>query len=307
MIIARIFSGLGNQMFQYAAGLALAERHRTVLKLDVSWFRVDPKYEAHNRYSLSCFNITEQFATQSELDCLRGLPLSLPERLAVRIARPLRFFQFVARHSQQGRFYGHYGGQYGPQFETLPDATYLEGYWQSEDYFRAVAPILRQHFTLRYPMPPSVSALARRIEASEPSAFIHFRRGDYARSARIGQEIGVVSLSYYAEAERRLRAKYPGITCYIFSDDIEAIAAEYHPQGPHEFVRCIEPSQSHEIIRLMSLCQHAIIANSTFSWWGAWLINSAAKTVFAPEPWHANPPAPDPGPVPPTWMTLPRG
>ena len=73
MIITWLSGGLGNQMFQYAAGLALAERHRTTLKLDVSWFRAHPEYEAHNRYALSCFNVTEQFATQEEIDRVRGL------------------------------------------------------------------------------------------------------------------------------------------------------------------------------------------------------------------------------------------
>jgi hypothetical protein len=306
MIVARIFSGLGNQMFQYAAGLALAERHRSVLKLDVNWFQVYPDFEAHNRYGLSCFNICEQFATQPEIDRLRGLPLSLPERMAVRIARPLRFFQLAASHSQQGSYFAEQGSTPNAGFGALQDATYLDGLWQSDEYFRGIAPILRQHLTIRYPMPPAVAALARRIAASQPNAFIHFRRGDYVRDARISREIGTIGLSYYIEAERRLREAYPGITCYIFSDDIEGIAREYRPQTPHEFVRCIEPSHSHEIIRLMGLCQHAVISNSTFSWWGAWLIDSTSKTVFAPEPWFADPPTPNPGPVPPSWIKLRR-
>ena len=80
MIITRLFGGLGNQMFQYAAGLALAGRRRIVLKLDVSWFREDPAYEAHNRYALSCFNLTEPFATQEEIDRVRGVALTRTER-----------------------------------------------------------------------------------------------------------------------------------------------------------------------------------------------------------------------------------
>ena len=80
MIITWLSGGLGNQMFQYAAGLALAERRRTVLKLDVSWFREDPGYEAHNRYALSCLNITEQFATQQEIERVRGVQFTRTER-----------------------------------------------------------------------------------------------------------------------------------------------------------------------------------------------------------------------------------
>ena len=306
MIIARLYSGLGNQMFQYAAGLALAERQRSVLKLDVNWFRIYAEYGSHNRYALSCFNIIEQFATQSEIDRLRGRPLSITERGIVKIARPLRFFQLVENLNQQGFYHSQQHDQHYPAFDVLPDNTYIEGLWQSEDFFRPIAPILRQHFTIRYPMPPAVADLAFRITTHGPSAFIHVRRGDYVRDTRFSRELGAVGLGYFVEAERRLREAYPNLTCYIFSDDIEAVAAEYEPQGAHEFVRCIEPSQSHEVIRLMSLCQHAIISNSTFSWWGAWLINSSSKTIIAPAPWFANPETVNPGPVPPTWIKIPR-
>src|SRR5471030_2005227 len=99
MIITRLTGGLGNQMFQYAAGLALAEQRRTVLKLDVSWFKVDPQYEAHNRYALSCFNVTEQFATQEEIERVQGVTLTRTERWATRLARPLRLYRYANRHA----------------------------------------------------------------------------------------------------------------------------------------------------------------------------------------------------------------
>jgi hypothetical protein len=306
MIITRLYSGLGNQMFQYAAGLALAEQHRTVLKLDVNWFRMYPEKAAHNRYGLSCFNITEQFATQPEIHRLRGRPLSFTERLAVKAARPLRFFQLAASLSQQGGYHSQRQVQFYPEFAGVPDDTYIEGLWQSEDFFRPVAPLLRQQFTVRYPIPPAAAGLARRIAASTPSAFMHFRRGDYVSDPRFSRELGAVGLDYFAAAERRLRQAFSNLTCYIFSDDIEAVATDYRPQGPHEFVRDLEALPGHEALRLMSLCQHAIISNSTFSWWGAWLIDSNSKTVIAPEPWYANPVGPNPGPVPPVWTKLPR-
>lgn len=287
MIITWLSGGLGNQMFQYAAGLALAERRRTILKLDVSWFREDPAYEAHNRYALSCLNITEQFATQEEIDRLRGVALTRSERWSVAVARALRLRRYVARHTAPSNWHQPPTFAYYPAFFEQPDNTYLNGMFQSERFFAGVENLLRQHFTFRYPAPPQVEAMAARIR-SGPSAAVHFRRGDYARNPTFAREIGIIGLGYYERAVRLLRERCPEATLYIFSDDIEAVAREFKPPGPHEFVRCVQPWHAHDKIRLMSLCDHIAIANSTFSWWAAWLNPSPEKLVIAPDPWFAD-------------------
>lgn len=304
MIITSLTGGLGNQMFQYAAGLALAEHRRTVLKLDVSWFREDPAYEAHNRYALSCLNITEQFATQEEIDRVRGVQLTRTERWSIAAARVLRFRRYAERHAAPANWHQPPTFAHYPQFLAQPDNTYLNGMFQSEKFFAGSADLLRLHFSFRYPPLPEVEALAARIR-SGPSAAIHFRRGDYSRNATFQSQIGVVGPDYYARAARLLRERRPEATFYIFSDDIEAVAREFTPPGPHVFVRCVQHWHPWDKIRLMSLCEHIAIANSTFSWWAAWLNPSPAKLVIAPEPWFAQSTHDSSDVVPAAWLRLP--
>lgn len=284
MIITRLTGGLGNQMFQYAAGLALAEHLRTVLKLDVSWFNADPRYEAHNRYALSCFNVTEQFATAEEVDRVAGFRLTRTERWSVALARALRLNRYASALERRGNL--HYAERFSfyPGFFAQPDPTYLHGMFQSEKFFAPAAQLLRLHFSFRYPPPPEVAALAERIRRG-PSAAVHFRRGDYARNPGFAREMGVLDLAYYDRAVRLLRERSPEATLYIFSDDIEGVAREFRPPGPHEFVRCVQSWHAYDKIRLMALCDHIAIANSTFSWWAAWLNPSPDKLVLAPDPW----------------------
>lgn len=305
MIITWLTGGLGNQMFQYAAGMALAEKHRTVLKLDVSWFGSEAGYEAHNRYALSCLNIVEQFATADEIRRVRGGPLTRTERWSVAAARALRFHQYADRLGTAGNWHRPPTFAFYPAFLEQPDNTYLNGMFQSEKFFASVADTLRLHFSFRYPALPEVAATAARIR-SGPSAAVHFRRGDYARNPKFAREMGVLDLDYYHAAVKLLRERSPGATLYIFSDDIEAVAREFKPDGPHEFVRCVAHWHPHDKIRLMSLCDHIAIANSTFSWWAAWLNPSPAKLVVAPEPWFLESPHDISDLVPANWTRLPR-
>ncbi len=303
MIITRLLGGLGNQMFQYAAGLALAERRRTVLKLDVSWFKEYAEFEAHNRYALSCFNITEQLATEEEVDRVRGVPLTRLERWSVRLAGALRLRQYARRLGSAGHRYSPPGFRFHPEFFEQPDPTYLEGMFQSERFFAPVANLLGVHFSFRYPPPPAVADLARRI-AGGPSAAVHFRRGDYVRNATFREEIGVLPIDYYHRAVALLRARRPDTTLYIFSDEIDAIEREFKPTGPHVFVRATQPWHAYDKIRLMSLCQHAIVSNSTFAWWAAWLNPSPDKLVVAPDPWLARRSPESADVVPANWTQL---
>jgi hypothetical protein len=304
MIISWLTGGLGNQMFQYAAGLALAERRRTVLKLDPSWFRDDPAHATHNRYALSCFNITEQFATQEEIDRVRGVQLTRTERWSMAGARALRLYRYAFRYAQRANNHTPPTFAFYPEFFEQPDNTYLGGMFQSEKFFAPAAALVRLHFSLRYPPTPEVEQLAARIR-SGPSAALHFRRGDYVSNARFNRDLGALGLDYYRAAARLLRARSPGATLYLFSDDIEAVAREFKPDGPHHFVRFAGPAHAHDELRLMSLCEHIAIANSSFSWWAAWLNQTPGKLVIAPEPWFASNGHDTRDVVPANWTRLP--
>jgi len=305
MIITRLLGGLGNQMFQYAAGLALAERHRTILKLDVSWFRNDPTYEAHNRYALSCFNITEQFATADEVRQMRGTRLTRSESWLRALCRPLRLNHLATQLENPGYWHVENRSVGDSEFLSLSDNTYIDGMFQSEKFFSSTANLLRLHYSIRYPANPAVEATAARIR-SGPSIALHFRRGDYIRNPAFAREMGALNLDYYQRAIKLLRKYSPQATLYIFSDDINAVAREFQASGPHEFVRCVEPWHPWDKIRLMALCDHIVIANSTFSWWAAWLNPNPDKLVVSPEPWFTDSSHNNNDIAPLTWIRIPR-
>jgi hypothetical protein len=305
MILTKLKGGLGNQMFQYAAGLALAERRRTVLKLDVSWFEERPDYEAHNRYALSCLNITEQFATAEETAAFAPLVLSRSERLLAAAARRLRFHHLARIYTRRPAWHRPPTFAYYPGFSALPDGSAIEGFFQSEKFFAEVSDLLRLHFSFRYPPPPEVAATAERIRGG-PSAAVHFRRGDFVRNPAFAGKMGVVDYDYYREAIRCIRERSPHAKLYLFSDDIDAIAREFTPPGPHEFVRCVRPWHAYDKIRLMSQCEHIAVANSSFSWWAAWLNPSPDKLVIAPDPWFVGKSDDDPSDIVPAgWRRIP--
>ncbi len=305
MIITWLSGGLGNQMFQYAAGLALAERRRTVLKLDPTWFREDPTYAPHNRYALSCFHITEQFATADEVERAKGIRLTRTERWARAAAGALRLRHVAAFGRQPGHLHQPPTFAFYPEFFDQPDGTYLGGMFQSERFFAPVADLLRLQFSIRYPAAPGVAGVAARIR-SGPSVAVHVRRGDYATNAGFRRELGVLDPVYHERAFRLVRERHPAATFYVFSDDIEAVAREIRPPGPHVFVRPQPGWPAHDELRLMSLCDHFIIANSTFSWWAAWLGTNPGKLVVAPDPWFSGPDRDVSDVVPSGWLRLPR-
>jgi hypothetical protein len=298
MIISHLMGGLGNQMFEYAAGLSLARRRRTVLKLDISFYSEHDVDDRH--YSLDCLNVPAQLATADEVWKLNG-KLGRKQDLARKVLVALGQRRLADLLSVTGQ--AHYQKQwtYYPEFHELSDNTWLSGNYQSEKFFAPVSDLLRHQFTFRYPPTPAVEAMATRIQ-SGPSVAVHFRRGDY-----LGQysTIGALSSDYYDRAIQSLKARLPSdTTYYFFSDEIEAVEREYKPTVPHVFVKCFDHANYYDKIRLMALCDHNIIANSTFSWWAAWLNPNPEKIVVAPKRWFSNGHHPDTDMCPASWEKI---
>ena len=283
----------------------MAESHRTVLKLDVSWFQRYPRWEAHNRYALSCFHITEQFATQDEVDHLRDAHLGRLIRWRINAARRLNFNGYAHRHSNQADWGKRQRHKFDPQVLAQPNGTYLQGMFQSEKYFLRVSQLLRLHFSFRYPAHPEVLALAERLR-SGLSIAVHFRRGDLVTNPRFRAKMGVIGLDYYRRAFSMIHAQFPKATFYVFSNDIEAVAQEFIPPERTVWVRENPDWDASDLMRLMSLCHHAMTSNSIFAWWGAWLNPSPQKQVVTPTPWFADPAVDNTHIVPAAWIQLPR-
>lgn len=297
MIITRLTGGLGNQMFQYAAGRALALKHGAELKLDRAWFTADPAPLAHEAYALDGFSLTPAFATPQEIDAAhnRGLPrlVRWSRGLRRRLGLPVPGVAYDGDFSFQPGFWSH------------PDGTYLHGNWQSEKYFAPAGAAIRQDFAHRTPPPPDLQPILDRIGRG-PSVCVHFRRGDYVSNPTYARENGALDLAYYERAITRVRARSPDAKLYVFSDDIERVAAEFNPGCPHEYVREPAGTTPAETLRLMRACRHFVIANSTLSWWAAWLSTAADQVVIAPDPWFAGRLRNGADIVPDHWQRLPR-
>ena len=293
MIATKLFCGLGNQMLQYAAGLALAHRRNTVLKLDVSWFSEGSAEASHERYGLDCFVLDAHFATEQELAWSRGHQRNVAESRFARLLENIGLRRYAELLPTGGNWHNQKQFHFYPEFFDVSDGSVIDGTFQSEKFFAPVSEQLRRAFHFRYSATREVEALAERI-CSGPSVAVHFRRGDFSTHSKYTNSIGAVGFEYYDRAIEKIRSQMPlGTKYYFFSDDIQLIEREYKSPVPAVYVDIFKSGNFYDKIRLMSMCEHNIISNSTFSWWGAWLNPSLDKIIIRPDPWFANMPDKD--------------
>lgn len=264
MIIVKIKCGLGNQMFQYALGRRLSLDWQDELKFDLSWFSNLKKGDIPRDLEIDEFKIKLNQATEKEI--FQAMP-SFLSRTIDRIKGRLNRNHFY-------RFY--------PGLLKKKKDIFLDGYFQSYKYFNPIRDILIKDFTLKDGYSLEAEKIKEEIEASEQSVAIHIRRGDFITVSK--NYNGLCSLDYYKKGIDIIKEKYSNIKLFVFSDDIEWAKNNLKFDDPMVF--CSKPSlSSAEEILLMSLCKHQIIANSTFSWWAAWLNQNSFKIVIAPSVW----------------------
>lgn len=290
MIITQLLGGLGNQMFQYALGRALSARHATNLKLDTASFET---YRLRT-YALRHFNIVAEEISPTELREL-GLVQKAGTRVGRFVARMLRPPTIAVIDERSFEF--------DPAVLEAPARCYLRGYWQSPKYFAAIEPTIRQELTCREAPDGENGRAAERISNS-CSVSVHVRRGDYVESATTNRFHGVCSPAYYRAAEDHLRLQLPDARLFVFSDDPDWAEQNLRFVSPATFFRHNGPGRDYEDLRLMSLCKHHIIANSTFSWWGAWLCRNPGKIVIAPQNWFREAGQSTRDLIPDTWIRL---
>ncbi|MCM2322904.1 MAG: alpha-1,2-fucosyltransferase [Oligoflexia bacterium] len=276
MIVTNLTVGLGNQLFQYAAGLALARARGTTLATDA--LSAAGCSERHNEI--------ERFFAISARTC----PVAELRERSV-------FFKFPAAVQRRLRWKPHllstvFGRYFVPEsgfaFDPAPlasaaDEAYLLGYWQAPAYFASVEAELRGELTFKRPLSSEGLQLRDRLTETT-SVSVHIRRGDYMSAAALKLH-GMCGLDYYERAVRKLQELYAGIECFVFSDDIAWAKENLRVSAPLTFISHTTGATADEDLHLMSLCRHHIVANSTFSWWGAWLNPSPKKTVLAPARW----------------------
>lgn len=291
MIIVKLSDGLGNQLFQYAAARHLAETHATVLKLDCAHFEHD---RLQRTYELGPFDIQETFASRQEVRRQKGQTLlhSLLWRLGCR-APSYR----LRCHIREQYFH------FNPDILSLPDGIYLEGYWQSEKYFLAIQDIIRREFRLKTPQTWENAAIAEDILGSE-AVNLHIRRGENVWNADSRRIHGTCTLEYYHRSVDYVAQWISNPHFFVFGDDLEWARTNLKFPYPMTFVDHNTARTCHEDLRLMSQCRHHIIANSSFSWWGAWLCQHPDKIVIAPQKWFNDAPHDTKDLIPAQWVRL---
>jgi hypothetical protein len=267
MIALVLKDGLGNQLFQYAAGRSLAESKNTKLKLDISHYKVNKV----RTYSLHHFAIQEDFITENEKLMLRARNWISKGIKTLGISAPARRFNEKDFH-------------YDPTFFDLPDSLYIEGYWQSEKYFLPVESIIRKEFVVKSEPDETNKALLEQI-ISGNSVSLHIRRGDYVTDTNINSIHGIIGQDYYQKSIAYISQRVKDPEFFIFSDDMDWVKQNLRIDNFPVHYMSHNGHQDYEDLRLMYSCRHNIVANSSFSWWGAWLNNNKDKIVIAPVNW----------------------
>lgn len=267
MIIVSINGGLGNQLFQYAFGKHLEHLHNDEVLFDLSAFD-DPKYRP---FALHHFNVTIKKAA--------------PNKLPFTFRKNFKKFGLISKLLNKVAYPYHLVTQKEFNF----NASYLEkiknsyywGSWQSEQYFSGVKETIKNHFTFKdIDFSEQEKTIYQKINSTN-SICLHVRRGDY-----LGSKLHpVCNISYYQQAIKLIAEKIENPHFFIFSDDLAWCKSNISMEYPHEFVNTIEDWGD---FRLMSHCQHYIIANSSFSWWAAYLGKHEEKIVISPKNWFNN-------------------
>ncbi|MDB5193131.1 MAG: alpha,2-fucosyltransferase [Segetibacter sp.] len=271
MIIVQLKGGLGNQLFQYAAGIALSKHHNVPLKVDISELgKADAVIGTVRNYELQHLIEPPEIATAAEVE--KYLKQSFFSKYFQKLLPPYK-----------RAIYKEAAFTYDINFFKASPPFYLKGYRQSERYFKNCEPLIRHAFQVKRELVANVTDFLLQVKATN-SVSIHIRRGDY-NNPIVQAYHGVLGVNYYQAAIKYIQANIPNPTFYVFSDSIEWVKENLSFDAPVVFVSGTISKNHYEDFFLMTLCRHNIIANSSFSWWAAWLNNNKDKKVIAPLNW----------------------
>jgi hypothetical protein len=275
MIIVKLIGGLGNQMFQYALGYHLAKISDTGLKMDIAGFE---KYKLH-KVAIHHLNIdygnsvidNKKINQLTNSYGVRGMLKSSG------ILKPrIKIIKEKAQDFEPG------------VISKYDEDVYIDGFWQSEKYFKPVEDEIRERLRVITPASVDNQQLLSKIQTCN-AVSVHIRRADYVTNPKTLSFHGICSMDYYLEAARIIKSKISNPVFFIFSDDIEWAKKNIDFAAEQFFADINNADTNYEDLRLMYSCKHHIIANSSFSWWGAWLNPAKEKIVIAPQKWFNTP------------------
>ncbi len=291
MIIMRLKGGMGNQMFQYAMGMKLAQMSNTKLRLDLSSLLDRSKGNfVYRDYDLSVFNVKDEFVISPRLLKAIYKVKSAKIRKVVHsnIAKKRKVIKEEDFHFQ-------------PSLLSNADInTLYEGWFQSPKYFEGIEDQLRQQFSFKNEILPRSTTLLREIQHTN-SICLNVRRTDFLKV----DNLNTTDLSYFANAAKYIGSKVQDPTFFIFSDDIHwcrrNIVLDYpihivgHQHKGHKFSNYLQ---------LMTHCKHFIIPNSSFAWWAVWLNDNSERIVVAPKRWFNDPKIVTSDLIPDEWIRM---
>ena len=269
MIYVRIRGGLGNQLFQYSAARSLADRLNVNLGLDTREYNAGSPFEM----GLKHFNIRAEFNP-------KGLMKHKKNGFSKYILDiALGNHKNVYKETNLG---------FNNLFHSLPNKTYLKGYWQSEKYFENNKKNVFEDLRIIAPQSNKNIKISENISKTN-SVSLHIRRGDYVTNSAYNMKHGTCSLDYYKKSVDYLsKSLNKNFTIFAFSDDPEWVFKNLKLPMDIQFIEHNSSKKNYEDLRLMSQCNHNIIANSSFSWWGAWLNTNPNKIIIAPSKWYSD-------------------
>lgn len=292
MIIVKLLGGLGNQMFQYAMGRAIAYQRKDLLKLDISEFA---QYNLR-KYALSHFNIQESFATPTQIEEILNQPIrNIPWDV-------LKHFHWIIPYYRKS-LYREQSFLYDLNVLNARSNVLFSGYWQSEKYFKQIENIIRQDFQLK-DIPDELNHEMANLMQVSDSISLHVRRGDYVTNPVTQEFHGLCSPKYYQKAIQIVQDKIDNPVFFVFSDDMEWVKQNMNIPCKCYYITNNTAKKDYLDMWLMSQCKHHIIANSSFSWWGAWLGGLDDSLTIAPKKWFQDPRIETRDLLPEPWQTV---
>lgn len=259
MIITKISDGFGNQLFMYACGYAASRRLSTKLALDLTYLSTN----SLRNYELDKLNISYDkiFSVDN---------IQYPLNIAVR-----KILHLIIR-CQYKIFREKTAYKYDKRITNIAQNSYLFGYWQTEKYFKEYREDILKMFTPRYNLSQEINSFIDKVRSCN-SVAVHVRRGDYVK-------LGIcLDSSYYKNAFTVLNEKFKDLTYFVFSDNVEYAKQMFKDMdGTFEYVENLSSNSTLDDFFVMKECKHIIMANSSYSWWAAWLNNNPQKVAIYP-------------------------
>jgi hypothetical protein len=274
VVIIELQGGLGNQMFQYACGAAFALKHNKQLLIDTSFLdqnQAETGDFTPRKFELNIFDLKAEIADKKLVQTFGNNFISKKVCSFLKLPHKKCYTEDTTKNPDQ--------------LKKVAPPVLLKGYWQSEQYFAGYEEEIKKTFSFIAP-----SSLNNTITSMghTNAVSIHYRRGDYLTNPLAQKVLGVLDAEYYQNAIERIKEKIENPFFYIFSDDTGWVENN-PPTGENcQIMDRVTPEKHWHDMLLMSKCRHHIIANSSFSWWAAWLNSDPKKMVIAPKRWFAD-------------------